>query len=48
MPAVRLPSKAWWTASWSHPPAETFTWEADMVLKAIGQTLGNPVLGQAG
>ena len=24
------------------------TWEADVVLKAIGQTLGNPVLGQAG
>jgi glutamate synthase (NADPH/NADH) small chain len=24
------------------------TWEADVVLKAIGQTLGNPLLGQAG
>ncbi len=24
------------------------TWEADMVFKAIGQTLGNPVLAQAG
>ena len=24
------------------------TWEADMVLKAIGQTLGNPVLAEAG
>ena len=26
----------------------TLTWEADTVLKAIGQTLGNPLLAEAG
>jgi dihydropyrimidine dehydrogenase (NAD+) subunit PreT len=30
------------------PTGREITWEADVVLKAIGQTLGNPVLGQAG
>ena len=30
------------------PTGREITWEADMVLKAIGQTLGNPVLAQAG
>jgi glutamate synthase (NADPH/NADH) small chain len=30
------------------PTGREITWEADMVLKAIGQTLGNPVLSQAG
>lgn len=30
------------------PTGREITWEADMVLKAIGQQLGNPVLAQAG
>jgi glutamate synthase (NADPH/NADH) small chain len=30
------------------PTGREITWEADMVLKAIGQQLGNPVLQQAG
>ena len=30
------------------PTGREITWEADVVLKAIGQTLGNPVLAQAG
>jgi dihydropyrimidine dehydrogenase (NAD+) subunit PreT len=30
------------------PTGRDITWEADMVLKAIGQQLGNPVLQQAG
>ncbi|RFO95415.1 dihydropyrimidine dehydrogenase [Rhodoferax lacus] len=30
------------------PTGREITWEADMVLKAIGQQLGNPVLGQVG
>jgi glutamate synthase (NADPH/NADH) small chain len=30
------------------PTGETETWPVDMVLKAIGQKLGNPVLAQAG
>ena len=30
------------------PTGRDITWEADVVLKAIGQTLGNPVLSQAG
>ena len=30
------------------PTGREITWEADTVLKAIGQTLGNPVLGEAG
>jgi len=30
------------------PCGREITWEADMVLKAIGQQLGNPVLAQAG
>jgi glutamate synthase (NADPH/NADH) small chain len=30
------------------PTGREITWEADSVLKAIGQTLGNPVLGEAG
>ncbi len=30
------------------PTGREITWEADMVFKAIGQTLGNPVLAQAG
>jgi glutamate synthase (NADPH/NADH) small chain len=30
------------------PTGMELTWEADMVFKAIGQTLGNPVLEQAG
>ena len=30
------------------PTGREITWEADVVLKAIGQTLGNPVLGQGG
>ena len=30
------------------PTGREHTWEADVVLKAIGQTLGNPVLAQAG
>jgi glutamate synthase (NADPH/NADH) small chain len=30
------------------PTGREITWEADVVLKAIGQTLGNPVLSQAG
>lgn len=30
------------------PTGREITWEADMVFKAIGQTLGNPVLAEAG
>jgi glutamate synthase (NADPH/NADH) small chain len=30
------------------PTGREITWETDVVLKAIGQTLGNPVLAQAG
>jgi glutamate synthase (NADPH/NADH) small chain len=30
------------------PTGRELTWEADMVLKAIGQTLGNPLLAEAG
>lgn len=30
------------------PTGREITWEADVVLKAIGQTLGNPLLAQAG
>jgi glutamate synthase (NADPH/NADH) small chain len=30
------------------PTGREITWDADVVLKAIGQTLGNPVLAQAG
>ena len=30
------------------PTGREITWEAEMVFKAIGQTLGNPVLAQAG
>ena len=30
------------------PTGRELTWEADVVLKAIGQSLGNPVLAQAG
>jgi glutamate synthase (NADPH/NADH) small chain len=30
------------------PTGREISWEADVVLKAIGQTLGNPVLGEAG
>lgn len=30
------------------PTGREITWEADMVFKAIGQTLGNPVLGACG
>jgi glutamate synthase (NADPH/NADH) small chain len=30
------------------PTGREITWEADVVLKAIGQTLGNPLLTQAG
>jgi glutamate synthase (NADPH/NADH) small chain len=30
------------------PTGREITWEADMVLKAIGQQLGNPVLAKAG
>jgi len=30
------------------PTGRELTWEADTVLKAIGQTLGNPVLAEAG
>lgn len=30
------------------PTGREITWECDVVLKAIGQTLGNPVLAQAG
>jgi glutamate synthase (NADPH/NADH) small chain len=30
------------------PTGRDITWEADTVLRAIGQQLGNPVLAQAG
>ncbi|MGI9132522.1 MAG: NAD(P)-dependent oxidoreductase, partial [Rhodoferax sp.] len=30
------------------PTGDEITWPADMVLKAIGQTLGNPVMAEAG
>ena len=45
--AVRFAEQSLWAGKLT-PTGREITWEADVVLKAIGQTLGNPLLAQAG
>jgi glutamate synthase (NADPH/NADH) small chain len=45
--AVRFAEQSLWAGKLI-PTGREITWEADVVLKAIGQTLGNPLLAQAG